>query len=128
MNYTTLHIIFAWLSTLAIILLALLYPLNYYTNTHEPNSQHPLYKARSILKKTHKPLGIIVIITILIHGRFSMQHPGFNLGTLCLLLTLLLACSYMLKKVLRQYWKHIHKALTISLIIATILHIIFKIN
>lgn len=126
MNYTTLHIIFAWLSTFAIVLLALVYPINHYSNSHDLDTNHTVYKVQSILKKIHKPLGITVIIFILIHGRFSMQHPGFNLGTLCLIFTLLLACSYLFKKKVAKYWKYTHKALTIALIITIIVHILVK--
>lgn len=123
MNYTTLHVIFAWLSTFGILLLILLYPLKRYASNHTLDTLHPINKSIRILKKLHKPIGVLVIITALIHGRFSMQHPGMNFGTLCLLLTILLACSYALKKVFTRHWKTIHRILTWSLVIALILHI-----
>lgn len=109
-----LNLTFAWISTVFILLLLILYPLKIYFKTT---------KARFILNKIHKPLGIIVIPLIFFHCRFSSQNIALNTGTICLFIVILLFFTYIFRKKLKKFWIKFHRILAIILLITLFSHI-----
>jgi DMSO/TMAO reductase YedYZ heme-binding membrane subunit len=119
--------IFAWLATVFTILLALKYITRISRNR----------KLNRLFSKSHKPLGILMLTTGLLHGvlagnekttnLFDMQLMTklftFNLGTVCFLVALLLALTYMFRKKLKKRWMFLHRVLTVILLILLVLHV-----
>lgn len=119
--------ILAWFSAIFTILLA----LKYITRI----SRHR--QLNSLFRKSHKHLGILMIITGFLHGvlagnekttnLFDMQFMPklftLNLGTVCLFVALLLALTYMFRRKLKKRWMFLHRVLTIILLVLLILHV-----
>lgn len=119
--------ILAWLSAIFTVLLA----LKYITRI----SRH--HQLNCLFRKSHKQLGVLMIITALLHGvlasnketttLFDMQFMPklftLNLGTICLFVSLLLALTYMFRKKLKKRWMFLHRVLTVILLILLVLHV-----
>ncbi|MDD3213928.1 MAG: FMN-binding protein [Eubacteriales bacterium] len=85
----------------------------------------------------HISVGVLLIITGIIHGILAGNLSDANLsdmmfapvlftwnwGTLSLIAAILLAASYMLRKILKRKWIAIHRILTIALIALVVLHV-----
>lgn len=119
--------ILAWLSAIFTILLA----LKYITRI----SRHR--QLNNLFRRSHKQLGVLMIITGLLHGilagneetttLFDMQFAPklftLNLGTVCLFVALLLALTYMFRKKLKKRWMFLHRVLTVILLVLLVLHV-----
>lgn len=119
--------ILAWLSAIFTILLA----LKYITRISRHRQLNRLFR------KSHKQLGVLMIITGLLHGilagnketttLFDMQFMPklftVNLGTICFFVTLLLALTYMFRKKLKRRWMFLHRVLTVILLVLLVLHV-----
>lgn len=123
-NILYLNFIFAWSSTIGLLLLFIIYPLRIYISRNDIKNRTYLLKVNKLLHKIHKTLGIIILILTFIHCRLSSQKLGVNTGTLCLILMIFILGSYLFKKQLKNKWLKIHRTLTIILLITIILHII----
>ncbi|MDO4460685.1 MAG: FMN-binding protein [Clostridia bacterium] len=90
-----------------------------------------------IFHKTHKQIGILMILAGLIHGIFagnsikSTMSDAFigdmlftlNAGTICFVISVLLLFTYMLRKLLKKNWMMLHRILTVALVAVLAFHI-----
>lgn len=84
-----------------------------------------LQPTNRIFSKIHKPAGLLILITGLLHGLTSSAMVfSLNLGTITLISFILLAISYFLKRFYKPRFLLIHRALTIISIILVITHIV----
>lgn len=117
----------AWSAVVFTVLLAMKYIVRISRN-------RPLNR---LFSKTHKRLGIMMLITALLHGILAGNEKNtnlfdlqlmpklftLNLGTVCLFVALLLALTYMFRKKLKKRWMFLHRVLTVILLVLLVLHI-----
>ena len=117
---------FAWISVVISIILSLKF-LNRKLAQCKSENQKLFKKINSIMRHFHIPLGIILIITGLIHGLFSSEQVlSINLGTICWLFSIILGLNWIFKKKFNRLggWIKYHRICTASFLILIILHII----
>ena len=117
---------FAWISVLLTITLSIIYILRKGIGQLKGTNIY-LITLNKRLRKHHKLIGIILVITGLIHGYFSSESIlSLNLGTVAWIISILLGLSWMARKVLSKYkgWIYYHRILTIVFILTIILHVI----
>lgn len=119
-----LNIFFAWLLSVCILGLSIIYPLRLYCHKKKLNTTSCIYRANKFLRKIHKFLGIVVIWMTLLHCRLSSQHFGMNTGTICLFISLLILCTYLFRKRFKSKWLLLHRNLTGLLWLLIIAHIV----
>ena len=92
---------------------------------------------RKVFSRTHIAAGILLILTGVAHGILAgnmadstlsdmMVAPvlfTWNWGTLCLIVAVLLAVSYIARKRLKKQWMGLHRALTVALVALVALHV-----
>ena len=119
--------IIAWFAVVFTVLLALKYIVRISRN-------RPFNR---LFSKSHKRLGILMLITALLHGILAGNEKNtnlfdiqlmpklftLNLGTVCLFVPLLLALTYMFRKKIKKRWMLLHRALTVILLVLLVLHI-----
>ncbi|MFE4759262.1 ferric reductase-like transmembrane domain-containing protein [Bacillus mycoides] len=119
--------IIAWFAVVFTVLLA----LKYITRISRNRQLNRLFS------KSHKHFGILMITTGLLHGvlagneettnlldmQFMPKLFTFNLGTVCLVVALLLALTYMFRKKLKKRWMFLHRVLTVILLVLIVLHV-----
>lgn len=82
-------------------------------------------KINRFFSKTHKPLGIALILTSLVHGLTSSFFIfSLNFGTLAFIIIILLALSYILKGYFKPRFMLIHRILTIISIVLVVAHLV----
>ncbi len=119
-----LNIFSAWVLSVCILALSIVYPLRLFCQKKKLNTNSFIYCSYKFLRKTHKSLGILVILMALFHCRLSSQHLGFNTGTICFFLSILIFGTYFFKKRFKSKWLQLHRHLTILLWLLIIIHII----
>lgn len=124
MYHDFINLFFAWILMVLIFLLVIIYPLRLCNRHKRPSSFDLISRTNRFLRKVHKELGIVAIILTFLHCRVSSQKLGINTGTICLLLLLLLWCTYLLRKQLRKQWIILHRLLTVCLVVTLIAHIL----
>lgn len=126
-----ISVIFAWISVILTALLAGKFIAGALAKRKQARGLN------RFLHKIHIPLGVVLLVTVLIHGLLAGNRPGsslteaylgtelltWNAGTLCFLLFLLLALSYLLRKKLRKGWMPLHRALTVAAVTALVCHL-----
>jgi uncharacterized protein with FMN-binding domain len=116
----------AWISVLLMIILSVIYILGKLTIRSKGKSKH-LISLNRILRKHHKLLGMILVITGLVHGYFSSDSIlSLNLGTVAWIVSILLGLNWMARKALSKYkgWIYYHRALTVAFILTIIFHVV----
>lgn len=117
-----LNFIFAWISIILVILLTIIYFLRIFRK-----------KAKWIatlnrkLRRYHKHIGIVLLLTGLLHGIFSSERLlTLNLGTVCWILSMLLGLNYVFRSIFtkKSLWIVYHRILTLVFIVIIVLHII----
>lgn len=114
----------AWATVLCVLLTALRYPARV--------SKQP--RCSRAFHKLHIPVGLAALLLALLHGLLAGNFPGGELylgplllmpnwGSACLLLILLLAVSWLLRKWLKKAWMPLHRVLTVLLLLALVLHL-----
>jgi uncharacterized protein with FMN-binding domain len=120
-------IILAWLAVLFTALSAVLYIM-------KRSGNRPLRRAFS---KIHITVGVLLIVTGVVHGILAGNMADatvsdmavapvlftLNWGTLSLIVAILLALSYMLRKRLKRQWMVVHRVLTVLMIALVVLHV-----
>lgn len=95
-------------------------------------------KLNKAFHKIHIPLGIVLIIAGLIHGLLAGNPANvslkdisigqvlfsFNMGTVCFILAVALAVTYLLRKKLKKKWMTFHRILTVLFILSIVIHIV----
>ena len=77
------------------------------------------------LRRIHKPLGIALIVTALIHGLISSTGLlNFSMGTVALVLAVALGLNFYLRKRLKakRGWIFYHRVLTLVFVAAVLMH------
>lgn len=120
-----LNIFFAWLVSICVLGLSIIYPLRLYCQKKKLNTNSFICRINRFFRRIHKSLGIAVIFITLLHCRFSSQHFGLNTGTICFWILLLILCTYLFRKNLKRKWILLHRELTALLWLLIILHTIF---
>lgn len=117
-----LSVIFAWIAAISVILLSIIYVLRKVAGKKKGSS---LYKLNKVLRKYHKPLGIIAIITGFIHGLYSaLPILSGNKGTILLVVMILLGLGFMLRKKMRGKWAISHRIMSVIACVLLVLHIL----
>lgn len=112
--------ILAWITLLLLILLAVKWIIRLLAIRFES-----FKKINRTFSKFHKPLGILILFTALLHGLTSSALIfSFNLGTLSFVLFILLALSYAFKRYYKPHFLMLHRILTLLSLFCVILHII----
>ena len=82
-------------------------------------------KVNKDFSKIHKPLGILILFTSLLHGlTSSVLLFSFNIGTLTFLVFILLFLSYFLKRYYRSKFVILHRVLTLISISLMVIHLV----
>ena len=124
-----MNILFACSSTLFALLLLLLYParkLAAREAKEENGTPKAVYKALRII---HPAIGVLTIPVVFIHCRIAAQAAGESsgLGAVLLILLILLAVSYCLRKPLGRHWKKVHQVLAALFMLLTLCHVVLEI-
>lgn len=117
---------FAWISVLFAIALSIVYVLRKAIIALKVKNSF-LAKLNRSLRKYHKLIGILLIITGLVHGYFSSEKVlSFNFGTVAWLLCILLGLNWMMRKALSKYkgWIFYHRILTVGFLLTIMLHVV----
>ncbi len=120
-----LDVIFAWASVVLAVLAAVIWILRILLKKRIVAPGSALGRAHRSLRLSHIWIGIAFIFTSVMHAIFSSVGLfSLNYGTLTLIVGVLLAAMYMIKKrVSRFSWLTIHRLLTVMLVVLLGLHI-----
>ncbi|MDD4844489.1 MAG: FMN-binding protein [Anaerotignum sp.] len=119
------NVTLAWISVGLMVTLSIIYLLRI-ANKHFFNNQNEtLKKWNRRLRKHHKWMGILVVITGLLHGILSsFSVLSFNMGTMLLVVFILLALSFMFRKIFSKGWMKLHRLLTGLAFVLLVLHLV----
>ena len=122
-----ISLLLAWMATIFALLAALKFIARISGN-------RPLNRAFS---RCHIPFGVLLLVTGVLHGILA-GNPSWatladfqpaavlftwNWGTVCLVLSIALAATYLLRRKLRRHWMPAHRVLTVALIACLVLHL-----
>jgi uncharacterized protein with FMN-binding domain len=117
----------AWLAVVLTVLVSIIFFTRILGNQNRAKFSAWLKKINTTLRKHHKILGIILIISGLVHGLFSSESIfTFNIGTICWVVSVLLGLNWMLRKYLKKHrgWMYYHRLLTVAFLALIVWHII----
>lgn len=117
---------FAWISMVLTFILSIIYILRKLIIKSKGKNSTLITLNRS-LRKHHKLIGILLVITGLIHGYFSSESIlSFNFGTIAWVVSVLLGLNWMARKALSKYksWIYYHRILTAAFILTIVIHIV----
>lgn len=94
-------------------------------------------RRKRFFHRIHILFGIVLMAAGVIHGLFAGNSSGtalseaslgtllftWNMGTVCLILSVLLGATYLLRKVLKKHWMRLHRVLTLMFLIMLVIHI-----
>ena len=120
---------FAWGTTAIILLCAGIFLLRVVIKRNKLSRDHFLCKLNRRLRRCHKFLGVLAIVFAFMHCSISERAAGLSsdLGEAMLILVILLALSYCLRKLLKHHWIKIHRILTALLMACFVVHAIWGI-
>lgn len=124
MFFDFLNLFFAWLPSVLILLLSVIYPLRLYIRRKQLPPNNLIFKVNKLLRKVHKELGVLAIALTFLHCRISSQKLGMNIGTICLVFLIFLWCTYIFRKQLKRKWIVLHRLITVTLVLTLIAHIL----
>ena len=113
---------FAWIATFCMVVLL----FKYFSRKLSQNISK-YKKLNKILKKTHIPLGVLLIVVGLIHGmNSSVRVFSFNVGTILWIFTILLGINFVLRSKINKFksWIIVHRWLSVATVGLLIWHII----
>lgn len=116
----------AWVSVLLVFLLSVIYILRMMVRS-KCSMCKSLDKINKFLRKHHKIMGILLVITGLIHGLFSSEKVwSLNIGTMSWVVSILLGINWMVRKSLGKYkgWMYYHRLLTAIFVGTIVWHVI----
>lgn len=113
----------AWISAAIACFLCVIYILRKLIRKTKGKNEF-IINSNKILRKVHKTLGVLLIITGLTHGIFSsVSVLSLNLGTITWALAILLALSWMFRKSLKR-WIYYHRILSAIFALVLTAHVI----
>ena len=117
-----MNLFFSCFSAALVLLLELLYPLR--KLVQKPKEGGALAGAYKILHKVHIAIGSLAIPVVFCHCSLATRAAGQQslFGAALLVLLLLLALTYVLRKPLGKWWKPLHQWLAAILMGITIYH------
>ena len=124
----TLSLLLAWITVFLLLITAFKYIARISRSA----------KLNRFFHKLHIPVGVLLIVIGLLHGllagnfadtsisdiRIGEVLLSFNWGTLCFILSVLLALSYAARRILKKKWMNVHRILTIGMLITVVLHVV----
>ena len=123
---TFLNFGLAWISVFLALFLAMAY-LTRKAIIKFPKGRGFFIKLNKALRKYHKWIGAVLIITGVLHGIFSSEKLfSINWGTGLWALSILLGISWMMKKKLtgKKNWMYFHRLLVVLFSISIVIHVI----
>lgn len=116
---------FAWIAVILSVILAIVY---FTRKLSRGNSKFAdLFKTiNARLRKRHKEIGILLVLTGLLHGILSTKSVfSFNIGTVSWIVSILLGVNFMLRKPLSKYrgWMYYHRILTVVFLLTILIHV-----
>lgn len=120
-NYT-----FAWISVILVFILSIKILIRKGSQKKWIGKNYCI-SFNKCLRKTHKPMGIILVISGLVHGLCSSVSVfSINTGTLCWLFSIFLGLNFIIRKKLNHFkpWIVIHRVMAGFMIVLLIWHII----
>jgi len=116
----------AWISVILTVLLAVIFILRKLLRRSE-RLKPALASLNRFLRRHHKILGLILIVTGLVHGLFSSDTVwSLNWGTVSWIFSILLGLNWLFKKQVssRKGWMFDHRLLTIAFVAILAIHIV----
>lgn len=117
---------FAWISILLAALLSVIYLLRVFLRRNDGGPAF-LKTINKFLRKHHKLLGILLVVTGVVHGLFSSQSVfSLNLGTAAWILSILLGLNFYFRKrfARKPGWIVYHRFLTAAFLLILVFHIV----
>lgn len=116
----------AWVSVFLTVFLSIIYFLRILSR-RPGKFKDNLNKLNKSLRKNHKLIGIVLVVTGLVHGLFSSESVfSLNLGTVAWIISILLGLNWLLRKYFARMkgWMHYHRALTMVFVLVIVWHVI----
>lgn len=116
--------VLSWGSLVLVVLLSIIYPLRVLKSKFNLSINHPLSRLNSFLRIAHKKLGGFSILWVWMHCSVSERNTGTDsyIGILLLIMLILLALSYPLRRIVGEKWMLIHRLLTVALLLGSVFH------
>ncbi|MCX7922539.1 MAG: FMN-binding protein [Clostridia bacterium] len=117
---------FAWISVILAFFLSIIYVLRI-ASRNKGKLGELFGKINRGLRKHHKYMGMLLVLTGFIHGLFSTQKVwSFNLGTIAWVVSILLGINWMVRKYVGKSkgWMFYHRLLTVVFIGTIVWHVI----
>lgn len=112
----------AWISVLLLFMLSIKYIVRKQWMKDVKNEFWK--KWNGYLRNSHIYIGILLIISGLIHGlNSSFDVLSFNYGTITFVFSILLGLNYYIRKKVRPWIKY-HRIMTILIIVALVVHVV----
>ena len=118
------NLVLAWVTVALAVLLVIIWGLRL---INKKKKIPWVQKLNCALRRRHKLIGILLIITSLVHGILSSDVLlSFNWGTALLIVAALLGLVWLLRKKLKlkKWWMYIHRALTAVFAALLVIHVI----
>ncbi len=115
----------AWISVIFAIILSVIYIFRILMKKSDKYKKI-FTNLNRILRKHHKYIGALLIITGFVHGFFSSESVlSLNIGTISWVLSILLGFNWMFRKIFSKSkgWLYYHRILTIGFVLTLVLHI-----
>jgi len=118
-----INIGFAWIAVALAFILTVIWGLRL---LYKKTKIAWIQKLNKALRRHHKLIGMLLIVTALVHGLFSSDKVlSLNWGTANWVVSILLGLSWMLRKKLhlKKWWIYIHRSLTILFVGVLVIHV-----
>jgi uncharacterized protein with FMN-binding domain len=122
-----INVVFAWISVGLAFCLSIIWLLRIVNKRSYNNENKLLGKINKGLRKHHITIGILLVITSLVHGFFSSKNIfTLNLGTLTTAAAILLGLTFMFRRKMAKLkgWIVWHRGLTVCFILLLALHLV----
>lgn len=122
-----LNYVLAWVGILLAVSLCVIYILRLVEKKIHIPQTHWFKQINQVLRRYHKPLGMLLALVGLIHGLYSSDKIlSFNLGTLLWGVSLALGLNWLFRRY-KHYpksWIHLHRILALAFVLLIPIHII----
>ena len=116
------NIIFAWIALILSFLLIIIWLLRLICKNKKPRL---IFHINRYLRRHHKLIGILLILSGVIHGFFSSDKLlSLNWGTALWFVSILLGLNWLFRNKLRPKWMTYHRILTAVFAVLVVIHIV----
>ncbi|MCK5129530.1 MAG: FMN-binding protein [Clostridiales bacterium] len=119
-----LNIGMAWVGLILTVLMTIIY---FFRVLNKKSKIEWIKRLNRSLRKSHKLLGVTLIVVGLVHGIHSSDNAiGLNFGTFTWIFSILLGLSYMFRKKFapQKMWMVYHRVITVVFVGLLVIHII----